>query len=274
MIRGQELTEAHRIEQERIRSLASDDDVILAINRFDHWVKKQNLNYTDAVSQMLHFLRNSILNNIPLRTSLTDRMKPDFEEIIEDAKKVDPRIFYAASYISERYFSNISFAATRPKFLYMGNLVRMTQFVFGDGRAAIGVVANYNTILKQAFRSKTRYASCLNNNEEVDDRERKEAFKLFDVATLENYYNISYHNDNISGRATWAEGEEIALGIYNFIRSPESRGLLCSLLPPDGPLEVDWSDHQWVFEPINQQWLNYRQPRDLVDCFDQMVGID
>lgn len=273
MDRNKELTEAHLIERDRIRHLSSDEDVVLAINRFDHWVKKQNLNYIDAVSQMLHFMRNGIQNGIQIRDALNDRVGVLIDEMIKDAEKVDPRLLYAVQYVSEKYRTDIFHASVESKFLYMGEIVGAADWIFGDGKYAIGVVAHYNSALNRAFRGKISYAHSLSSGNEVDERRQKEAGELFDVATLKSYYNISRYNDNIGGRMTWAEGEEIALGIYKFIQSPESRGLLCSLLPSTGPLEVDWSDHQWVFEPQNQQWLHYKHPRDLINCFDQMAAI-
>ncbi|MBK4216316.1 hypothetical protein JJJ17_10310 [Paracoccus caeni] len=252
--------------------MKSDDDVVLAINRFDHWIKKQNLNYADAVSQMLHFMRNGIQQGMQIRDALNDRLGILIDEMIEDAEKVDSRILYAVRYVAEKYRTDIFHASTEPEFIYMGRLIGATDWIFGDGKYAIGVVAVYNTIFNEAFSNKVSYAFSLSNGLDISEREGNSGRELFDVAVMKNYYNISYHNDNMSGRMAWAEGEDIALGIYKFIQSPESRGLLCSLLPPAGLLEVDWSKQQWVFEARNRQWLNYKHPRDLISYFDQMAA--
>ncbi len=265
-------TEAQAIEKDRIRYIDSDEDVLLAINRFDHWVKKQNLDCTDAVSQMLHFLRDSIQNNIPLRDALNHRLKSLFEGMVDKAAQIDSKAAYAMDYDTNQYFGDIFHACTRPKFLYMAYFISAVGDIYGNSRSTDAVLGKYNATISRSVWAKFNFSRNLSLIKEVDDERRKAAFELFDVAALAQYYNIPYHSNNMGGRAVWEEGEEIALGIYDFILNLESRGLLCSLLPPTGPLEVDWSDHQWVFEPINQQWLHYKHPRDLINYFDQMAA--
>lgn len=275
-----EITEAQLIERERIKTLGSDEDVIAALNRFDHWVKKAGLNHYDAVSQMLLFLRQSIEAKTPLRDALFNRLDQSLQKMKDDPVDLDPRLRYAANYVVDAFRTDRYGVNYDPKFYYMCLVITFSDLNFEKHRQG-HILFEFNGAFDLASQNKLGYIYRLAFPREATTehkiamakKSKVEGIELFEVACLKGYYNISYHNNNINGRATWEEGEEIALGIYDFIAKPQSRGLLCSLLPSSGPISVDWSLNSWVYDVHMHGWINYKEPAEILSYFDQIAAM-
>ena len=280
MSRNPEETEAQLIERERIKTLASDADIIAALNRYDHWVKKSGLNHYDAVSAMLDFMRAALEQGTELRAGLFDRINSNLDEMQKEAANADPRLQYATDYVAEAFRQDRYLINYDPKFYFMLYVIYLSDSIFPKDKRGT-LLGTFNSMFLRATLNKIIYIYSL-VSPKVDDNgtiipmtedDKSEGRELFEVATLKGYYSIPYYSDNIGGRMVWQEGEEIALGIYAFIQKPESRGLLCSLLPPEGPLHVDWSKNDWVYSLEHLGWINYEDPVDLLKYFDQMAAM-
>ncbi|WP_179381615.1 hypothetical protein [Jannaschia marina] len=233
MGRFPEVTETQLLERARMAEISTDADVLAAIMRFDHWVKRQNLPYTDAVAQMLHFMRDTMQAQVPLRNALRQRLDPELDEMIGAADRVDDRLSYAVRELVGAFRTDANAISYDPRVLYLGTVIGMAEFFLKDSKDLITVESLYNVTFNQAIFDKISYVGELGApGTPLTERETRDALEPFETAILRSYFNISFHADNMGGRNVWQEGEEIALGIYRFIQSPASRGQLCSLLPP------------------------------------------
>lgn len=278
-----QITEAELIERERMKNIASDADVIAALNRFDNWERKQALhkNYPNgAVPQMLQFLRTTLEAGTSLRNALFERLNQSLDRLRDTPPEIDTRLAYAARYLVDAFRADRNLLNYDPKFFYMMQFVSYSQFNFERHQRGY-IKADFNSIFGVAYGNKKSFIHTVayprydadGNPIPIREKAMQEAATLVETDVLSGYYNISFHNNNIGGRATWQEGEEIALGIYKFIEQPQSRGLLCSFLPPSGPVSIDWSQNSWIYDHHLHGWIETEKPQDLLLYFDQMASM-
>ncbi|PZO62527.1 MAG: hypothetical protein DI498_14875 [Paracoccus denitrificans] len=219
----------------------TDAGILRLIEQFEAWQSTTKLSPNAGLWQMLLFLRRAIENGHPLYAAILDRQRSKALELARLAVSAPFDAPLAADYLSECLHGDYTKLDYDCAFLLCGDYFQFTAKVPGAG-----LIGYYNATFGPSLAGRCigYWSVYRSGNVGSDTIVKLEKPIINDI--LYSGFNLPMYVDSMQmGQGAWGEGADIVARINGHIQSPASRDQLCSLIPPDVPVPVDWRRNDW-----------------------------
>lgn len=240
--------------------IRNDTELLWALDQYDAWSVQQAKGTDSGIANMLAFLReHAFVQKRPFRPALIERMMGEVREAEKAAYLLNRDLSLVIKYIADMMEHH-------PEQMdYDETLCYASRFLFEfdlrpwkGSKNEIAVAGSRHKYLQSLDNRTLFYMSHASGDFAKKTSELKElktnaARPLLITSILKDYYNIPFYIG--FHMQAFQEGAVLSQAVYDYLFSERSRGQLSSLLPPDGPIEVDHNRNDWVWKPENRKWI-------------------
>lgn len=265
-------------QPERPLVIQDDKELRWALDQYFIWSGEKAGGTDSGIANMLGFIRNFVfIEGRPFRPLLIQRLVGVLREAEHAAFLMSRDLALVVRYITdmlERHSDGIDYYETfcyASMFLFEFDLER-----WSGSKNELKVSGARHQYLQSLRKRYLYYWSLVSGDYETETEAVKEldaraSRPLLITGILRDYYNIPFYVGY--KMQAFQEGAALSEAIYDYVFSERSRGHLSSLLPSDGPTEVDYSRNGWVWAPENKKWIgeDWEQPIEMDPRFREMM---
>lgn len=258
--------------------IQDDKELHWALDQYFTWSGEKAGGTDSGIANMLGFLRNSVfIEERPFRPLLIQRLVGVLREAEQAAFLMNRDLALVVRYITDMIEHRSDVIDYDETFCYASMFLFEFDLERWSGSKNELKVSGVRHQYLQPLRSRYLYYWSLvsgdyeTETEAVKEIDARASRSLLITGILKGYYNIPFYVGY--KMQAFQEGAVLSEAIYDYVFSKRSRGSLSSLLPPDGPVDVDYSRNGWVWAPENRKLIgeDWEPPIEMDPRFREMM---